>query len=151
MKNERQEQILKIISENRIETQNQLIQALREQGVRSTQATVSRDIRELRLVKEPDGEGVSRYVCPAEPAVLPDHSERLSTIFRESVSSCACAQNIVVVRTLTGLANAACTAIDSMEVPDMVGSLAGDDTIFLAMVDNAAAERMCRELQELIR
>lgn len=151
MKNERQLTILQIIAEHRIETQNQLIAALRERGVRSTQATVSRDIRELRLIKEPDGEGVSRYVCPAEPDALPDHSERLRTIFRESVSSCACAQNIVVVRTLTGLANAACTAIDTMAVPDMVGSLAGDDTVFLAMADNAAAERLCRELQGLIR
>ena len=151
MKNERQDKILQIITENRIETQNQLIQALREAGVRSTQATVSRDIRELRLVKEPDEDGVSRYVCPAEQTALPDHSERLRTIFRESVTSCCCAQNIVVVRTLSGLANAACTAIDSMEVPDMVGSLAGDDTIFLAMTDNAAAERMCREMQELLR
>lgn len=151
MKNERQNVILKIIAENRIETQNQLIQALRENGVRSTQATVSRDIRELRLVKEPDEDGVSRYVCPTEQTALPDHSERLRTIFRESVTSCCCAQNIVVVRTLSGLANAACTAIDSMKVPDMAGSLAGDDTIFLAMTDNAAAERMCREMQELLR
>ena len=151
MKNERQNVILQIIAENRIETQNQLIQALRENGVRSTQTTVSRDIRELRLVKEPDEDGVSRYVCPAEQTALPDHSERLRTIFRESVTSCCCAQNIVVVRTLSGLANAACTAIDSMEVPDMAGSLAGDDTIFLAMTDNAAAERMCREMQELLR
>ena len=151
MKNERQNIILKIIAENRIETQNQLIQALRESGVRSTQATVSRDIRELRLVKEPDEDGVSRYVCPTEQTVLPDHSERLRTIFRESVTSCCYAQNIVVVRTLSGLANAACTAIDSMELPDMAGSLAGDDTIFLAMTDNAAAERMCREMQELLR
>ena len=151
MKNERQAMILQIISENRIETQNQLIRALQENGVRSTQATVSRDIRELRLVKEPDEDGVSRYVCPAEPTALPDHSERLRTIFHESVSSCCCAQNLVVVRTLSGLANAACTAIDSMDVEGMAGSLAGDDTIFLAMIDNAAAERFCRELQELIR
>lgn len=151
MKNERQLKILQVISEQRIETQHQLIQALREAGVGSTQATVSRDIRELRLIKEPDADGVSRYVCPAESSPLPDHSERLRTIFHESVSSCSCAQNLVVVRTLAGLANAACTAIDSMEAAGMVGSLAGDDTIFLAMVDNAAAERMCAELQELIR
>ena len=151
MKNERQIKILQIVAENRIETQNQLIQALWEAGIRSTQATVSRDIRELRLVKEPDEEGVSRYVSTSESALLPDHAERLGTIFRESVTSCCCAQNIVVIRTLSGLANAACTAIDSMAAPDMAGSLAGDDTIFLAMVDNAAAERMCREIQELIR
>ena len=151
MKNERQLQILKIIGEKSIETQNQLIAALREAGVKSTQATVSRDMRELRLVKKLNDDGSYRYVCPEEPAETPDHSARLRTIFRESVASCATAQNLVVVKTLSGLANAACAAIDSMEVPGMVGSLAGDDTVFLAMTDNAAAERICEEIRELIR
>ena len=151
MKNDRQLQILKIIAERPIETQNQLIQALREAGVKSTQATVSRDMRELRLVKKMSDEGVYRYVCPDELPEVPDHSGRLRTIFRESVSSCCCAQNLVIVKTLSGLANAACAAIDSMEVEGMAGSLAGDDTIFLAMVDNTAAERFCGEIQELIR
>ncbi len=82
---------------------------------------------------------------------MPDHSARLRTIFRESVASCATAQNLVVIKTLSGLANAACAAIDSMDVLGMVGSLAGDDTIFLAMTDNAAAERFSEEIRELIR
>lgn len=151
MKNERQLQILKIISEQHIETQNQLIQALHAAGVKSTQATVSRDMRELRLVKKLHEDGSYHYVSPSETTELPDHSVRLRTIFRESVSSCCCAQNLVVVKTLSGLANAACTAIDSMEVPGMVGSLAGDDTIFLAMADNAAAERFCGEILDLLR
>ena len=151
MKNERQLQILRIIAERPIETQNQLIQALREAGVKSTQATVSRDMRELRLVKKLDADGAYRYVCPEEPAELPNHAGRLRTIFRESVASCDCAQNLVVVKTLSGLAGAACAAVDSMEVPGMVGSLAGDDTFFLAMMDNAAAEAFCAEIRELIR
>ncbi len=151
MKNERQLQILRIIAEEPIETQNQLIQALHQAGIKSTQATVSRDMRELRLVKKLSDDGSYRYVCPEEAAETPDHSERLRTIFRESVASCCCAQNLVIVKTLSGLANAACAAIDSMEVPSMAGSLAGDDTIFLAMTDNAAAERFCAEIQELIR
>jgi transcriptional regulator of arginine metabolism len=151
MKNERQLQILKIIAEKPIETQNQLIAALKEAGVKSTQATVSRDMRELRLVKKLNDDGSYQYVCPEEPVEAPDHSARLRTIFRESVASCATAQNLVVVKTLSGLANAACAAIDSMDVSGMVGSLAGDDTIFLAMTDNAAAERFCEEIRELIR
>jgi len=151
MKNERQVQIRKIITEKPIETQNQLIAALHEAGIKSTQATVSRDMRELRLVKKLGDDGTYRYVSPEEASELPDHSERLRTIFRESVSSCCCAQNLVVIKTLSGLANAACAAIDSMDVPGMAGSLAGDDTIFLAMTDNAAAERFCREILNLLR
>ncbi|MBR4692295.1 MAG: arginine repressor [Oscillospiraceae bacterium] len=151
MKNERQLQILRIIAQEPIETQNQLIRALRQAGIKSTQATVSRDMRELRLVKKLSEDGSYRYVCPEEPSEAPDHSGRLRTIFRESVASCCCAQNLVVVKTLPGLANAACAAIDSMEVPSMAGSLAGDDTIFLAMTDNAAAERFCEEIRALLR
>lgn len=151
MKNERQLMILKLIAERPIVTQNQLILALREAGVKSTQATVSRDMRELRLVKKLDGDGTYRYVSPEETPERPDHAGRLRTIFRESVASCCCAQNLVVVKTLSGLAGAACAAIDSMEVPGMAGSLAGDDTIFLAMTDNAAAEAFCEEIRELIR
>ncbi len=151
MKNERQLLILKIIAEKPILTQNQLIRALQEAGVKSTQATVSRDMRELRLVKKMDADGSYRYVCPEESTEYANHAGRLRTIFRESVASCCCAQNLVIVKTLSGLAGAACAAIDSMEVPGMAGSLAGDDTIFLAMTDNAAAESFCDEIRELIR
>lgn len=149
MKSQRQERILQIIAQERIETQNQLIDALRRRGMPSTQATVSRDMRELRLVKELGTDGSYRYVPPADTAVG-DHTERLRTIFRESVNSYACAQNLVVVKTLPGLANAACAALDSMEINGMVGSIAGDDTIFLAMTDTPTAERFCRELHELV-
>lgn len=151
MKNERQLLILRLIAENRIETQNQLIEAMERAGVRSTQATVSRDMRELRLVKELDADGFYHYVSAAEPSAAPAHRDRLSTIFRQSVSTCACAQNIVVVKTLAGMANAAGAAIDSMAVEGMVGSLAGDDTIFVAMTDKEAAERFCREIRESLQ
>jgi len=108
-------------------------------------------MRELRLVKKLSDDGSYRYVSPGDATELPDHAERLRTIFRESVSSCCCAQNLVVVKTLAGLANAACAAIDSMDVPGMAGSLAGDDTIFLAMTDNKAAEQFCQEILNLLR
>ena len=149
MKSDRQSKILQIIAEKQIETQNQLIQALREAGCISTQATVSRDMRELRLMKEMVENGRYRYVAPANHSGN-EHKDRLRTICRESVSSFHCAQNLVIIKTLPGLASAACAAIDSMEIPGLVGSLAGDDTMFLAMEDNASAIRFHQELQELL-
>ncbi len=142
MKNARQKKILEIIEEREIETQNQLIAALNEYGFKSTQATVSRDMRELRLVKELSKSGGYKYAVPAEKSGL-NYTDRLRTIFRESVTSCAVAQNIVVIKTLPGLAPAACSAIDAMNLRELVGSLAGDDTAFLAMEDAAAARRFC--------
>jgi transcriptional regulator of arginine metabolism len=149
MKTARQYKILEIIASREIETQNQLIDALREYGFYSTQATVSRDIRELRLVKELGDNGRSKYVAPSEISSV-DFSDRLKSIFRESVTSCACAQNLVVIKTLPGLANAACAAIDSMEIKHLIGSLAGDDTVFLAMVDNTAAEAFCNDIKSML-
>lgn len=149
MKKIRQQKILEIISQYEIETQNQLIDTLREKGFDSTQATVSRDMRELRLVKELSASGKYKYTAPSGSGVF-DYSERLKTIFRESVNTFACAQNIVVIKTLPGLANAACAAIDSMDIRFLVGSLAGDDTIFLAMTDNAAAEAFCKDIESML-
>ena len=150
MKSFRQEKILEIITTQEIETQNQLIEALAKEGLSSTQATLSRDIRELRLVKELGPNGKHKYVSPAEGGVM-NYAERLRTIFRESVTSLACAQNIVVIKTLPGMANAACSAIDSMTIRTIVGSLAGDDTAFLAMTDQQAAEVFCAEIKTMLK
>jgi transcriptional regulator of arginine metabolism len=150
MKSFRQEKILEIITTQEIETQNQLIEALAKEGLSSTQATLSRDIRELRLVKELGPNGKHKYVSPAEGGVM-NYAERLRTIFRESVTSLACAQNIVVIKTLPGMASAACSAIDSMAIRTIVGSLAGDDTAFLAMTDSQAAEVFCAEIKTMLR
>ena len=150
MKSYRQEKILEIITTQEIETQNQLIDALAKEGVASTQATLSRDIRELRLVKELGANGKHKYVSPSEGGVM-NYAERLRTIFRESVTSLACAQNIVVIKTLPGMASAACSAIDSMAIRTIVGSLAGDDTAFLAMTDSQAAEVFCAEIKTMLR
>lgn len=149
MKAARQSKILEIIGSNDIETQNQLIDALSKSGFKSTQATVSRDMRELRLVKELGESGSYRYVCPSESDDA-NNAEKVKTIFRHSVRSCACAQNIVVIKTLPGLADAACVAIEAMDAPGMVGAIAGDDTAFLAMIDNAHAEKFCREIRNLM-
>ena len=136
MKLDRQSVIMAIISERDIETQNQLMEALAEKGLKSTQATLSRDIREMRLVKELGPSGNYRYVAAAKQ----DHTDldiRLKKIFKESVVSYDVAQNILVIKTLPGLASAACSALDGMSIDGLVGTIAGDDTAFLAMRDNA--------------
>ena len=145
MKNARQKAILDIVSSQDIETQNQLIDALHAAGVKSTQATISRDIKDLRLIKELTSKGAYRYAAPANEVA--NHSERLRTIFKECVTSIACAQNIVVIKTLPGLAPAACRAIDRMNIKDLAGTLAGDDTAFIAMHDNESALLLCEEVE----
>ena len=148
MKDKRQEKILDIISRQNIETQNQLMDALLAEGVASTQATLSRDIKQLRLVKELAENGTYRYALPSKDETS-GHGERLRNIFRQGVLSFDTAQNIIVIRTLPGLANAAASALDSMELKDKVGCLAGDDTVFVAMRSNAAAEHFCEEMKNI--
>ena len=149
MKSFRQEKIVEIISKRNIETQNQLMTALLAEGIKSTQATLSRDIRDLHLVKELTADGSYRYILGTKDGAS-DFDQRLKKIFRESVVDYAVAQNILVIKTLPGLANAACTALDNMEISNLVGSIAGDDTAFLAMKDNASAEHFFKEIASLL-
>ena len=148
MKLARQSVIMEIITERDIETQNQLMEALAERGVKSTQATLSRDIRDMRLVKELGPKGNYRYVAAAKQET-PDLDARLKKIFKESLVSYDVAQNFVVLRTLPGLANGACSALDGMEIEGLVGTLAGDDTAFLAMKDNTSAMNLYKEIEQL--
>lgn len=147
MKSARQNVILEIISAQDIETQNQLMQALQERGINSTQATLSRDIKELRLVKEASG-GHYRYAIPTQTGNA-EHSERLRKIFREGVVSCDTAMNLIVLKTLPGVAMAASSAMDGMDIPNLVGTVAGDDTVFIAMRDVKSAEAFCEEVRKL--
>ncbi|MGM9585920.1 MAG: arginine repressor [Candidatus Limivicinus sp.] len=149
MKPGRQSVILKIISERDIETQHQLMQALAERGIKSTQATLSRDIKDMRLVKELGPNGNYRYVQAAKPE-QDDSSERLRKILKESLVSFDLAQNLLVIKTLPGLAPAACSAIDGMHIENLVGTLAGDDTAFLAMRDNESALRFYHEIETIL-
>ena len=149
MKSNRQEKILAIIERESIETQNQLMLALEREGVKSTQATLSRDIRDLHLVKELTPDGVYRYAAGSKEGAL-DQNTRLKKIVRESVVDYAVAQNLIVIKTLPGLANAACSTLDAMNIPNLVGTIAGDDTAFLAMKDNAAAEFFCNEIAKML-
>jgi transcriptional regulator of arginine metabolism len=149
MKNNRQAMILEIISQENIETQEQLLTRLQERGITSTQATISRDIKQLHLIKEPVGQGVYKYAVSGNRTRL-NFAEKLRTIFRESITSIDYAQNIVVIKTMPGLASAACSALDNMNINYMVGSLAGDDTAFLLMKDTESALDFCEEIKEML-
>ena len=149
MKTQRQAKILEIIASYDIETQEQLLDALQRAGFRSTQATISRDIKELRIVKELTNLGTYRYTA-ANKESGGTFSARLNTIFRECITSYDFAQNIVVIKTMPGLASAACSAIDSMGMPVVLGSLAGDDTAILVMRDTSAASAFCAEIKQLL-
>lgn len=149
MKSQRQAKILEIIANKNIETQEQLLAELQAEGFRGTQATISRDIKELRIVKELTSLGTYRYTISASD-LGSSFSARLNTIFRECVISFDYAQNIIVVRTLPGLASAAGSAIDAMNLHSIVGTLAGDDTVMIVMRDTNAAATLCGEIKGLL-
>ena len=150
MKAKRQQEILRIIEEQDVETQDQLLSELRAKGMQATQATISRDIKELHLIKELTGYGTYKYVVSERKTSL-NFAGRLRTIFKEGVTSFDMAQNIVVVKTMPGLASAACAAVDGMEIPELVGSLAGDDTALLIMRTNEAAAEFCNEIHKMLK
>ena len=149
MKSQRQAKILEIISTTNVETQEQLLQLLLDAGFTSTQATISRDIKELRIVKELTSLGTYRYTTSSRE--LPEtFSTRLNTIFRECVTGFDYAQNIVVIHTLPGLAGAAASAVDAMNMNLILGTLAGDDTVIVIMRDTNAAAAFCGEIKKLM-
>lgn len=149
MKSQRQAKILEIISTKNVETQEQLIEELTKEGFRGTQATISRDIKELRIVKELTNLGTYHYTAAANE-IDSTFSARLNTIFRECVVGIDYAQNIIVIHTLPGLASAAGSAIDAMNTNSILGTLAGDDTVMVIMRDNHAAALFCGEIKSLI-
>ena len=149
MKSKRQEKILQLIHDHDIETQEQLLSELREAGFQTTQATISRDIKQLRIIKELEPTGAYRYSVSAKP-VEHTFSAKLNIIFKQCLTSVEHAQNILVIKTMPGLASAACSALDKMNIPEIVGTLAGDDTAFIAMRDSASASTLCAELREQI-
>lgn len=149
MKLDRQNVIMEIIAQQDIETQNQLLEALAARGVKSTQATLSRDIRDMRLIKELGPNGNYRYVMAVNQENA-DLDARLRKIFKECVLSYDLAQNILVIKTLPGLAQAAGSTLDGMDIPGLVGTIAGDDTAFLALKDEDAAVRLYHEIEQLL-
>lgn len=148
MKSQRQAKILELIAKSDIETQEQLLTALGENGFRCTQATISRDIKELRIVKDLSPEGAYRYTVQQNESAT--FYSRLNNIFHECVIKLDNAQNIVVIKTLPGLASAACSAVDGMDSPYVVGSIAGDDTGLIVMRDSDYAREFCEELRGIL-
>ncbi len=149
MKKRRQAKILELISSFEIETQEDLINKLLEYGFQVTQATVSRDIRELRLVKERSSGG--RYIY----SVGKKHSDgftnhRASGIFSESVINVDYAMNTAVIKCFSGMANAACAAIDSLEWAEVLGTIAGDDTIFILCKSEEQAKSFTSKLRLML-
>lgn len=149
MKPNRQAKILELIAAKDIETQEQLLNELDSCGFPATQATISRDIKELRLIKELGPNGTYRYSAAAKQR---EHSSsaKLNSIFKQCVIACDHAQNIVVIKTMPGLASAACSAIDAMGSDDVVGTLAGDDTAFLLLRDTTSATSLCTDIRRQI-
>ena len=131
MKTNRQSKIIEIIQKNEVETQDELSALLEKDGFRVTQATVSRDIRELKLTKIPTAGGRQKYAVITDAPENP--SQKYERVLREGFLSMDMAQNILVIKTVSGMASAVCAAIDAMKMREIVGSIAGDDTIMCAI------------------
>ncbi|MGM9551252.1 MAG: arginine repressor [Clostridia bacterium] len=149
MRIKRQNAILQLINEKEIETQYELTEALKQLGFDVTQATVSRDIKELRLIKKQADTGKSIYTRTTDPA-FSDLSSRFIVIFSKCVTAVDYAVNNIVIKTLPGMAQAAGAAVDSMDFPEVVGSIAGDDTVMMVVRSEESARRLVYKLRTLI-
>ena len=149
MKRNRPEKMLELISRYEIDTQDELIARLRECGFDVTQATVSRDIRELKISKMMTGKGTYRYVLPKQTAS--GSGQKFSTALIDSIVSVDSACNIVVIKTYPGLANAVAVGIDNMNFSQILGCVAGDDTIMIATRDYESASMICDRLHDLLK
>ena len=149
MKTVRQMAIVDIIAKQDVDTQEELAEALRARGIQVTQATVSRDIKELRLLKVLTPSGSYKYATAdkAENGL----SERFIRMLAESLLSVAASNNLIVVKTLSGSANVAAEALDSLHWPEILGTLAGDNTILLIIRSEAEAPDVVRRIQEMIK
>lgn len=147
MKSKRQAKILEIISKYSIKTQEELSEHLEQEGFHVTQATVSRDIRELKLTRVANGAGQQKYISLREKHT--DLSEKYTRIFREGFVSMDMAQNILVIKTVSGMAMAVAAALDAMDCHEIVGSIAGDDTIMCAVRTLEDTESLMKRLRKM--
>ena len=150
MKFQRQAAIIDLISNHEIDTQEELTARLREMGFHSSQATISRDIKELRLIKIASSNGGYKYSI-AESEQDSGFVPRVRNIFRECVIKVDVAQNLVVIKTITGMANAAAFALDTMKISEIVGTIAGDDNVLIILRDNESAENFFEQTKEMLR
>ncbi len=149
MKALRHSAIVKIIHDSDIETQEELADRLRQEGYNVTQATVSRDIRELKLVKITGKNGVAHYSLPAHRDYEMD--EKYARILKDGFVSVDMAQNILVIKTVPGMAMAVCAAVDSMHWTEIVGSIAGDDTIMCAVRTVEETGELMEKIRKIVR
>ncbi|GAB1475422.1 arginine repressor [Bacillota bacterium] len=149
MRYARQNKILDIISTNDVETQDKLVELLRNSGYQATQATVSRDIKELQLIKTLTTNGNYKYSANSTSEQLP--SERFVTIFKETIKAVESSGNIIVVKTLSGCANAAGEAIDTMNMNHVVGSVAGDNTLLMIIDDPANVPELIKRFRDILK
>ncbi len=147
MKTERQSKLLEIIYQNDIETQSELLERLNEYGFHATQATVSRDIKELRLIKIPNGKDKYKYAAESAPE---DERHSHSYLFTTAVTSIDYSRSLVVIKTKGGMAQAVCAALDSTNRPGVMGTIAGDDTIFVATRSDSASAGLAADLKKLM-
>lgn len=145
MKKQRQNKIIEIIENNEITTQEALKKHLEDEGIMVTQATLSRDINELNLKKKVSATGANIYVCVRKKAVS------CPAIFRDAIIDVVYAMNTVVIKCHTGMAQAACATLDKMEDTEIVGTIAGDDTIFALMKSEGDASEFSEELRKLVK
>jgi len=149
MKKNRHAELIEIIQSKQIQTQEELLQILRQRGFDVTQATVSRDIRALRLIKLTNSDGITRYSLP-QTGTIPKEIRRYHTILKETIYGVAPAGNLVVIRCYVGMANAAAAAFDALNFENVVGTIAGDDTIFVAVNTQSNALDLQERLQQLL-
>ncbi|HZK01764.1 MAG TPA: arginine repressor [Anaerovoracaceae bacterium] len=149
MRYSRQNKILDIINSNEVETQDMLVDLLKKAGYQATQATVSRDIKDLQLIKTLTPSGRYKYTVSSQAEQLP--SERFVTIFRETIKAVDYSGNIIVVKTLSGCANAAGEAIDTMNMNHVVGSVAGDNTLLLVIDDPENVPELVRRFNDILK
>ncbi|MER3456874.1 MAG: arginine repressor [candidate division GAL15 bacterium] len=149
---QRERLILEIISAQAVQTQQELVHALRRRGLRVTQATVSRDVKRLGLVKVPDAQGRYRYAPPEglREVTAPAAQEKLASAFREFVTGVDWGEGLVLVKTLSGRANAVAAAIDEARMPEIAGTVAGDDTIVVVVRRAGDREVVVRALGRLL-
>ena len=147
MKIERQAKILELIRKNDIETQSELLEELNKHGFHATQATVSRDIKELRLIKVPDGRGEYKYAAESVPE---DEKQSHSYLFSTAVTGIDYSHSLVVIKTKVGMAQAVCAALDSTSRAGVMGTIAGDDTIFVATRSDSASAGLVSDLKKLM-
>lgn len=149
MKNERQLKILDLVREHELETQEDLLSLLRKDGFDVTQATVSRDIKKLRLTKVALANGKYKYAAMGDKVNDRDELGKFKSVLAQVVNNVRIAGNLVIVKTIPGAAQAACAAIDSHGFLEICGSIAGDDTIFLAVANEEDAHSLCGKLRDL--